>query len=330
MLGDLDPLDVRLLDGWQRNLPLTPRPFAAIAQAEGSSEAVILGRLRHLSEIGAISRVGATCRPNTLAASTLAAVAAQEGQIEEVAAIIGAEAGVNHSYLREDRWNIWFVATGPDREHVSRTIARIGQYTGLRVLDLPLVRSFNVDLGFAFDGGRRPMSEARPADPSTIEPGDRAVMQALSEGLDLVERPFRALAERVGRTERQVIERIADLSRSGIITRLGVIVRHRALGWRSNAMVVWSLPDALVDRAGEELANVRGVTLCYRRRMDPDFWPYPLYCMIHARSRPEAMRVLAEARKIEGLARAPHKVLFSLHCFKQRGALISGKGGMAA
>ena len=39
-------------------------------------------------------------------------------RIEEVAAIVGAEEGVNHAYLRENRWNLWFVATGPDRARV--------------------------------------------------------------------------------------------------------------------------------------------------------------------------------------------------------------------
>ena len=109
-----------------------------------------------------------------------------------------------------------------------------------------------------------------------------------------------------------------------------MIVRHRALGWRANAMVVWSVPEAVADQAGRQLASVPGVTLCYQRRIDPDFWPYPLYCMIHARTRPEAMGVLAEARRIDALANAPHKVLFSQRCFKQRGALIAYDSGAAA
>ena len=73
----------------------------------------MLTRLADLQDAGRITRVGATCAPNTLSASTLAAVAAPDGQIEKVAAIINEDPGVNHSYEREDQWNIWFVATGP-------------------------------------------------------------------------------------------------------------------------------------------------------------------------------------------------------------------------
>ena len=273
-----------------------------IAESEGTTQEDVLDRLGRLAEAGAISRIGATCRPNTLAASTLAAMAVPEERIEEVAAIVSAEPGVNHSYLREDRWNIWFVATGPDRADVVATLDRIAARSGLRVLDLPLVRPFNVDLGFAFDGSSRPAPDAGPTEPLVT----------------------------LCRSEDEVIGRIADLSRAGIVSRFGVIVRHRALGWRANAMVVWAVSDADAERAGQALAQVPGVTLCYLRRIDPDFWPYPLYCMIHAHTRREAMDVLAEARKISELTEAPHKVLFSLRCFKQRGALIDrGRGGAA-
>lgn len=330
MLENLDRLDLRLLDGWQRDFPLEPRPFARIARSEGMTEEDVLDRLGRLAEAGAISRIGATCRPNTLAASTLAAMAVPEERIEEVAAIVSAEPGVNHSYLREDRWNIWFVATGPDRADVVATLDRIAARTGLRVLDLPLLRPFNVDLGFAFDGSSRPVPDTAPPEPVATRPGDPALMQALSEGLDLVEDPFARLGARLGRCEDEVIERIAELSHAGIVSRIGVIVRHRALGWRANAMVVWAVSEADADRAGQALAQVPGVTLCYRRRIDPDFWPYPLYCMIHAHTRREAMDVLAEARKIGELSEAPHKVLFSLRCFKQRGALIDRGRGVAA
>ena len=52
--------------------------------------------------------------------------------------------------------------------------------------------------------------------------------------------------------------------------------------------------------------------------------------MIHARSRGEALEVLQRARQVGSLARAPYRVLFSLRCFRQRGALIDGATGVTA
>lgn len=323
-MTDLAPdcLNTRLLDEFQRDLPLVSRPFAAMAETLGTTESDVLDRLARLQDCGRISRVGATCRPNTAGASTLAALAIPPDRIEQVAAIVGAEPGVNHSYLREDRWNLWFVATAPTGDDLAASLSRIEAATGLPVLSLPLVRPFNIDLGFRLRGPRQPLGLDRDPDMGALRPDDRPLMQALSEGLDLVPEPFAALARRLDRPEADILGRIRALSDARILTRVGVIVRHRALGWAANAMVVWKLPDAAIAPAGRALSQVPGVTLCYQRRTVPGVWDWPLFCMIHARSRPEAMAVLDRARALPDLAGVPHKILFSTRCFKQRGALI--------
>ena len=326
---DLDPIDRRLLENWQRDFPLEARPFSVLAAALGLGEAEVVGHVRRLRQRGFISRLGGTCRPNTAGASTLAAMAAPPAEIEAVAAVIDAEEGVNHSYLRDHAWNLWFVATGPDRAHVDAALARISRRTGLRVLDLPLVRPFNVDLGFSFDGAAPPPAP-RPLRREAVRAGDAVILQGLCEGLDITTRPYAALARSCGRSEAAVIARIGALLEAGVIGRLGVIVRHRALGWTSNAMVVWDAPEARIAVAGPRLARMPGVTLCYERRCAGPDWPYRLYCMIHARSREDALATLDRAEAAAGLDGCPSQVLFSLRCFRQRGALISLGEGAAA
>ena len=191
------------------------------------------------------------------------------------------------------------------------------------VLDLRLVRPFNIDLGFRLrPDARQAMPAARAVEITALEDADRPILQALTAGLDLVERPFAALAARLNRTEAEVIARIARLAEAGILTRVGVIVRHRAIGWAANAMVVWDLPEEQVAAAGRALAAHRGVTLCYQRRTVPGVWDFPLYSMIHARSRKEALGILADAATLPELSGAMYRPLFSLRCFKQTGALL--------
>lgn len=324
----LSDLDSRILNDFQRDLPLDPTPFATMAAQIGVGEAVLIERLIALRANGTMARVGATCRPNTVGASTLAALAVPEWRLDAVAEIVGSERGVNHSYLREHDWNLWFVATAPSAGALAELLARISKRTRLEVLDLPLVRAFNIDLGFALDGPRHVIALDRPADTSVIEPGDRALLQALTDGLPLVPRPFAALGVKLGLNESNILARIKLLTRARIITRMGVIVRHRALGWRSNAMVAWNLPDDRIGAAGEALVRHPGVTLCYQRVRRPN-WDYPLFTMIHAKSRAEAQEVLAGAMALPELEDAQNRVLFSVRCFKQTGAMI-GAPTMAA
>src|SRR5690606_6964453 len=226
MQPDLCPIDRKLLDGWQRDLPLSSRPFAEIGGVLGLSEEAVIDRIRRLAARGLIARVGGTCGPNTAGATTLAAVRTPRARMDEVAALIGAEPGVNHSYEREDDWNLWFVATAPDGATLAETLGRIETRTGLYVLDLPLVRPFNIDLGFGLDGPRRPLGQSRPADVSVLRGDDRPILQAMASGLPIVAQPYATLARDLGRDEADVIARIGVLAQAGILTRIGIIVRH--------------------------------------------------------------------------------------------------------
>jgi DNA-binding Lrp family transcriptional regulator len=143
-----DAIDRRLLDAWQRDFPLEPRPFAAIAAALGLEEATVIERLRRLRQAGAVSRVGAVVRPNTAGRSTLAAAAVPENRLEEVGAAIAALPEVNHCYEREHALNLWFVVTAADAAGVAAALARAEAIAGARVLDLPLETEYRIDLGF--------------------------------------------------------------------------------------------------------------------------------------------------------------------------------------
>ena len=149
---------------------------------------------------------------------------------------------------------------------------------------------------------------------------DRLLLAVLRDGLPLVARPYTAIAERLGWSEGEVLTRLGRLVEDQVIRRFGVVVRHRELGYRANAMTVWDVPDDAVAQAGERLAALDFVTLCYRRpRRLPD-WPYNLFAMIHGRDRAVVEELVEQATEAAGLAGRPRAVLFSRRRFKQRGA----------
>lgn len=151
-------------------------------------------------------------------------------------------------------------------------------------------------------------------------PKELALIAALQDGLPIKPRPYAALGRSIGLAEDDVIAAIKALIERGVIRRFGVIVRHRALGIRANGMVVWDLPDEQVAEAGQRLAALPYVTLCYRRPRRPPDWPYSLFCMIHGTDRGTVLAQVTEAAHHCGLEDVPRDVLFSVRCFKQRGA----------
>lgn len=313
----------RLVRSYQRNFPLVPEPFAQIARELSVTDADVIAVYSALIANGTLARIGGVVRPNSVAASTLAAVSVPELSTDAVAAMISALDGVNHVYLRENQVNIWFVATGPDRAFVDQTLATVEKLAARPVLNLRLERSFHIDLGFDLDSGAKTHDAIqKPHDRYHSMAKDRDILQVLTSGLPLSPRPYQRMGAALGLCEDDVIRRLKHMLDAGVITRIGAIVRHRAIGWRSNAMVVWDIPDDDMERAATRLAAFPGINLCYQRTRYAEAWPYNLYCMIHAKTRAEALETLQKATQAAGIESYPSQVLFSQRCYKQTGALI--------
>lgn len=158
----------------------------------------------------------------------------------------------------------------------------------------------------------------------------RALIAAISRGLPLVAKPYAAIAEQLGCSEADVLDGIERLAMRGDLKRFGVVVRHRELGYRANAMVVWNIPDTRVAEIGHAIGEFTFVTLCYQRpRRLPD-WPYNLFCMIHGRDRDAVRGQVDHLVERFGLHEIERQILFSGRCFKQRGATYRQRRPAAA
>lgn len=324
----LSSMEWSLLDLFQRDFPLAPEPYAALADRLQTSEPVVRSLLAGLRLRGAISRIGAVFRPNTVGASTLAALSVPADRLEPVAAAVSAFAEVNHNYQRDHAYNLWFVVTASCARRVEEVLAEICEAVGEMPLNLPLVEDFHIDLGFPLrrqrvEGDAREATAAADGPPPHAPPSDRdlALVAALAGGLPLIRRPYAAVGSAIDMPEGEVLARLAGMLRSGVMRRFGVVVRHHELGYAANAMAVWDVPDDRVSEIGRALALSQDVTLCYRRRRALPVWPYNLFCMIHGQDRDvvaAGLRRLIERHRLDGFA---NKVLFSTRRFKQCGAL---------
>jgi DNA-binding Lrp family transcriptional regulator len=313
-----------LIDNWQRDFPLCPRPFARLGEAHDLSEREVISILREMLADDRLSRVGAVIRPNSVGASTLAAMNVPEEQLDEVAELVNAEPGVNHNYEREHALNLWFVVAAANSRELAATLNHIARATGIEVISLPLERAYHIDLGFPLDG-RGNDRRGAGSGPALAEPDedDRKLLRTIEDGLPLGARPYAEVALRLGWSEAAVLSRLARLNETGIISRFGCIVRHRRLGFTANAMVGWSVPEARVDAVGDLVARHNIVTLCYRRTRRPPAWNHNLFAMIHGRERAEVEAAIEDVTVAAGLDGMDRDILFSRRCFKQRGARYS-------
>ncbi len=153
-----------------------------------------------------------------------------------------------------------------------------------------------------------------------IDPQDLQLIKIIQHGLPITSRPYAEIGKQLGLSETEVINRISWLKQTGLIKRLGVIVKHQRLGYTANAMVVFNVPDSQVTETGKLISQAKFVNLCYQRPRQGTKWPYNLYCMIHGKSRPRVLQQVEQLIDSCHLSQFEREILFSRQCFKQRGA----------
>jgi len=147
-----------------------------------------------------------------------------------------------------------------------------------------------------------------------IDTLDKKIISLLQEDMPLDRRPFAVMSQRAGLSEQEFLDRVKALMKMGIIRRLGATLRHQEVGFGSNAMVAWLVPDERIEDVGEILAGFREVSHCYQRRPQRD-WPYNVYTMIHGSDRDQCHKIAEQMSQAAGIA--DYILLFSEKEFKK-------------
>ncbi len=149
----MDSTDAAILDIIQSGFPLVSRPYAAVGERVGLTEAETLARVRALRQTGLIRRIGANFQSRKLGwHSTLCAARVPEEQIDAFTAEINRHTGVTHNYLRRHTYNVWFTYIGESEEYVARKLQAVTQKTGIPILNLPATKMYKIKVDFKMKG----------------------------------------------------------------------------------------------------------------------------------------------------------------------------------
>ena len=149
---------------------------------------------------------------------------------------------------------------------------------------------------------------------TVIDDLDKKVIGLIQGDLPVDRRPFAILAEKIGMTEEEFLDRVKNLKKKGVLRRFGATLRHQKAGYGSNAMIAWLVPDERIDEVGEKLARFREVTHCYQRNPQGD-WRYNLFSMVHGNNRDQCYEI-AE-RMSQAVNISDYVLLFSETEFKK-------------
>jgi DNA-binding Lrp family transcriptional regulator len=148
---------------------------------------------------------------------------------------------------------------------------------------------------------------------------DRQIIQATQAGLPLTPEPYQILAEQLGLTANDVMQRLSTMQDSGIIRRIGAVPNHYKLGYRFNGMTVWNVPDEVIDELGHKVGQLEFVSHCYHRPRHLPGWPYNLFAMVHGKSQEAVDEQIQQIKALLADNNLGCDVLYSTKILKKTG-----------
>ena len=111
----------------------------------------------------------------------------------------------------------------------------------------------------------------RCGDAAAVDDADRSLLDRLQNELPLVERPWAALATEIGMPEDEILERVGNLRREGVVRQISAIFDTRRLGYRS-CLVAARSSEGKQQLAADVFSAHPGVTHNYEREHMFDLW----------------------------------------------------------
>jgi len=144
---ELSALEKQLINLLQHGLPVCERPFAKIADEISTTEQAVIECLTKLRSEKVLTRFGPMFDAASLGgAFTLAALAVPEEDFDFVTEQVNSFEQIAHNYRRDNDFNMWFVIATESAEEIEQVVQAIEHKTGLKVLNVPKLKEFYVNL----------------------------------------------------------------------------------------------------------------------------------------------------------------------------------------
>ncbi len=321
--------DRKLLNVLQSEFPLVDEPFREIGDRLDIPENKVISRVADLKARNVVRQISAIFDTRRLGYTTsLIAMRFKDGDLDRCAQIINRHPGVSHNYGREGHFNLWFTIAVPPVESLEETVAGMAEETGaLGWRPLPTIRFFKIGVNFDMVNAQSnsrdyfvpdaPSANGVDSDWNKAQPlseRDIEFIRGMQEDLELIPRPFDAIADGLGMTNSGLFDYAADMVERKLMRRFSAVLHHRRAGFLANAMVVWKVPPERSQEVGEIMATSPHVTHCYERPTYDD-WPFSHYTMIHATTREECELIAVQIGEATGIS--DRQLVFSTREYKK-------------
>ena len=309
----LADVERELLNAVQWDFPLVARPYAALGERLGLSEADTREHIAHVKQLGVLRQLSAIFDTRALGyGSSLVAAQVDPDRVDEAAAVISGHPGVSHNYKRNHRYNLWYTVAVPPGDSLDEHVDVLHRASGATITrPLPTLQLYKIGVKLDMTGNtaadakaevlehERPERREHMDAPELTDLEQRAI-RVVQDDLALVERPFAVYGEQIGCDEATVLELLERFKTRKLMRRFAAVMNHRTAGFKANAMGVWAVPEDRLDDVGPQMAGFALVSHCYRRPVYDD-WPYSVFTMVHGKNAKECEATIAAVHDETGI-----------------------------
>ncbi len=299
-----------LLMKLQYEFPLTPRPLCDIADSMGRTCNSILAEAKRLIGEGIVKRIGFYLNVKTIGLKPVL-VAVKPHQLESVEQVISKFKEITHAYLRDHpTLKLWVVVRVRNLNEAIELAKMLGENWVL----FPSERTYKLSVKYdLYKGVSRagPYSMVREDAPPPEAYGiPRSIARQLTR-LEPVEEPYKPIAEKLGISIEEAIEKVRKMLESGTLLDPGAALDGYKLGFRSNAMTVIEYSENICKCVAEQPYTTHVVERSVYPEEARSEWGTRLcYFMVHATSRKKALAIVQNV--LDSCGAKPLHVLFSI------------------
>ena len=327
---ELSQLERDFINNFQGDFPLQEHPFASAAEQLNCSEDELIATVKHLKDQKLLTRFGPLYDAARLGGGlTLAAISVPEDRYEIVTELVNVYPEVAHNYRREHELNMWFVLATETPAELELVLSSIEEITGLTVYNFPKQEEFYIGLWLhlSADGKHDTVPVPNKTQPAAgenkLDAIDRKLISVTQSGFAIERSPYQTIANNMGTTQQDVIQRLSRMLSSGIIRRIGAVPNHYKLGLTANGMTVWDVEDEQLPELGNIIGQLDFVSHCYQRPRHLPLWSYNLFAMVHGHNRDEVNEKVKQIEKLLGKKCRAHDTLFSSAILKKTGLRLA-------
>ncbi|MHC1635218.1 MAG: siroheme decarboxylase subunit alpha [Candidatus Methanospirareceae archaeon] len=130
-----------------------------------------------------------------------------------------------------------------------------------------------------------------------LEEIEKELLQILQDDFPLERRPWAKIAEKLGISEDEVLERTRKLFEEGIIRRISPVLDARRVGLCASTLIAMRVPEEKMEEVVNVVNKYENVTHNYEREHD-----YNLWFTLLAPDEAELRRIVEEIKRKAGVS----------------------------